>query len=97
MKLARISIVFRHFHHSNKVWYYLVVVIIAVAYLVPFFINVIFLSLDPPKETSKETMIYNENHPIKVRAFLCTNNSYYLWEGLSTSYTIVLVGLIFLL
>ena len=57
MKLARISIVFRHFHHSSKIWrdHYLVIVIIAIAYLVPFFVNVIFLSLDPLKQTSKET------------------------------------------
>ena len=98
IKLARISIVFRHFHRSSKIWHdhYLVIIIIAVAHLVPFFINVIFLSLDPLKQTSKETMIYNENPPIKMIAFLCTSKFYYLWEGLSKSYTIVLlVGLVF--
>ena len=94
MKLARISIVFRHFHRSSKIWHdrYLVIVIIVVAYLVPFFVNVIFLSLTPLKQTSKENLLYNENPPIKVIAFLCTNEFYYLWEGLSMSYTIVLVA-----
>ena len=98
MKLARISIVFRHFHRSSKIWHdhYLVIIIIAIAHLVPFVINVIFLSLDPLKQTSKETMIYNENPPIKMIAFLCTSKFYYLWEGLSVSYNIVLVaGLVF--
>ena len=94
MKLARISIVFRHFHRSSKIWHdrYLVIVIIVVAYLVPLFVNVIFLSLTPLKQTSKENLLYNENPPIKVIAFLCTNEFYYLWEGLSMSYTIVLVA-----
>ena len=98
MKLARISIVFRHFHHSSKIWrdHYLVIVIIAVAHLVPFFLNVIFLSLDPLKQSSKETMLYNENPPIKIISFLCTSKFLVLWEFLSVSYTIVLLaGLVF--
>ena len=98
MKLARISIVFRHFHRSSKIWHdhYLVIVIIAVAHLVPFFVNVIFLSLDPLKQSSKETMLYNENPPIKVISLFCTNEFYFLWEFLTMSYTIILLaGLVF--
>ena len=97
MKLARISVVFRHFHHSSKIWHdhYLVIVIIVVAYLVPFFINVIFLSLVPIEGTPKEIMRYNVNPPIKVVALFCTNKFYELWEGLTVSYTLVLqVGLV---
>ena len=92
MKLARISVVFRHFHHSSKICrdHYLVIIIIAVAYLVPFFINVIFLSLDPIEGTSKEIMRYNVNPPIKVVALFCTSKFYDLWEGLTVSYTLVL-------
>ena len=98
MKLARISIVFHHFHRSSKIWHdrYLVIVIIAVAHLVPFFINVFSLSLDPLKQASKETILYNENPPIKVIRFLCTSKFLFLWEFLSVSYTIVLLaGLVF--
>ena len=98
MKLARISIVFRHFHRSNKIWHdrYLVIIIIAVAHLVPFFINVISLSLDPLKQSSKETILYNENTPIKVISSFCSNEFYFLWEFLSLSYTFVLLaGLVF--
>ena len=98
MKLVRISTVFRHFHHSSKIWrdHYLVIVIIAIAYLVPLFVNVIFLSLDPLKQSSKETILYNENPPIKVVAFLCTSKFFFLWEYLSVLYTLVLlVGLVF--
>ena len=98
MKLARISIVFCHFHRSSKIWHdhYLVIVIIAIAYLIPFFINVIFLSLDPLKQSTKETMLYNENPPIKVISSFCSNEFYFLWEFLTMSYTIVLLaGLVF--
>ena len=98
MKLARISIVFRHFHRSSKIWQdrYLVIVIIAVAYLVPFFINVIFLSLKPLKQSTKETILYNENPPIKVISLFCSNKFYFLWQSLTMSYTIVLLaGLVF--